>query len=368
MCRLTLMKFGLHYQLSCGRDQSPMRRYADTIAQAVYGERLGFESVWPAEPHFAPESSIRPSPLLLLSAIAARTSTLRLGTGVVLLPLAHPLRVAEEFATLDVVSAGRAECGIGRGMDPIHFVGNGGAASASAARLEEGVDLLRQAFTGTKFSFAGRYHQIDNAVLAPAPIQRPHPPIRLAANSTETMRLAGRLGLPILVGLHVNTLTGLRDMLPAYREAQREARVARQPDDITVLAPVFTAASTDEIRRAVTPGVMFLKAALENKIGTRTAALATGPETEAERARLERIARDVHALDFDSMADGRAIFDTPDGCLDRLRQLQTVLGAGRVVGWFNIGGLLPHRCVLSAMESFAINVMPRTSRALQFVK
>ena len=107
----------------------------------------------------------------------------------------------------------------GHGPDP--FAGYGVSPSTSAARLEEGIALLRQAFTGTKFSFAGRYHQIDNAVLAPAPIQRPHPPIRLAANSPDTMRLAGRLGLPILVGLHVNTMAGLRAVLPVYR---REAR------------------------------------------------------------------------------------------------------------------------------------------------
>jgi alkanesulfonate monooxygenase SsuD/methylene tetrahydromethanopterin reductase-like flavin-dependent oxidoreductase (luciferase family) len=342
-----------------------MRRYADTVDQAVYGERLGFESVWPAEQHFAPDTSIMPSPLLLLAAIAARTTTLRLGTGVVLIPLAHPLRVAEDFATLDVLSGGRAECGIGRGMDPAHFAGYGVLPSTSAARLEEGITLLRQAFAGKKFSFAGRYHQVDNAVLAPTPIQSP-PPIRLAANSTDTMRLAGRLGLPILVGLHVNTMAGLRAMLPAYREAQREARVAPKPDDITVLAPVYTASTIDEVRRAVTPSVTFLRTTLQDKIATWLASMPAGPEAEAQRARLQQIAAGLDTLDFDSMAADRAIFDTPDGCVDRLRELESELGAGRVVGWFNMGGLLSHRRVLSAMESFAVNVMPRTTRALQF--
>jgi alkanesulfonate monooxygenase SsuD/methylene tetrahydromethanopterin reductase-like flavin-dependent oxidoreductase (luciferase family) len=343
-----------------------MRRYADTVDQAVYGERLGFESVWPAEQHFAPDTSIMPSPLLLLSAIAAQTTTLRLGTGVVLLPLAHPLRVAEDFATLDVLSGGRAECGIGRGMDPAHFAGYGVSPTKSADRLEEGIALLRRAFTGSKFSFAGRYHQIDNAVLAPAPIQHPHPPIRLAANSVDTMRLAGRLGLPILVALHVNTMDGLRDMLPAYRNAQREARVAPKPDDITVLAPVFTGSNMDEIRRAVTPGVAFLRAKLQDKIATWLTALPAGPEGDAQRERLKQIITGLDDLDFETMAEGRAIFDTPDGCVDRVAELENELGAGRVVGWFNMGGLLPHRRVLTAMESFAVNVMPRTSRALQF--
>jgi alkanesulfonate monooxygenase SsuD/methylene tetrahydromethanopterin reductase-like flavin-dependent oxidoreductase (luciferase family) len=360
------MRFGLHYQLACASDQSPMRRYADTVDQAVYGERLGFESVWPAEQHFAPDTSILPSPLLLLAAIAARTTTLRLGTGVVLIPLAHPLRVAEDFATLDVLSGGRAECGIGRGMDPTHFAGYGVSQVASADRLEEGIALLRQAFTGRKFSFSGRYHQIDSATLAPAPVQRPHPPIRLAANSPETMRLAGRLGLPILVGLHVNTLSGLRAMLPAYREAQREARVASTADDVTVLAPVFTAPTLAEVERAVAPGIAFLRSTIEAKIATWLASMPAGPQADASRARLEQIGAAMSKLDFATMADGRAIFDTPDGCVDRVRELQTELGAGRVVGWFNLGGLLPHRRVLTAMESFAVNVMPRAERSLQF--
>jgi alkanesulfonate monooxygenase SsuD/methylene tetrahydromethanopterin reductase-like flavin-dependent oxidoreductase (luciferase family) len=343
-----------------------MRRYAETIDQSVFGERLGFESVWPAEQHFVPETSIMPSPVLLLAAIAARTTTLRLGTGVVLMPLAHPLRVAEDFATLDVLSGGRVECGIGRGMDTAHFAGYGVSPAASAARLEEGIALLREAFTGETFSFAGRYHRVDNARLTPRPIQNPHPPIRLAANSPDTLRLAGRLGLPILVGLHVNTLAGLRDMLPMYREAQREAGVASHPDDVTVLAPMFTAPTIDEVRRAVTPSVAYMRTTLLGKISSWLTAMPFSQETEAARARLQQMATRIEALNFDTMADGRAIFDTPDGCVDRVRELKREFGAGRIVGWFNMGGLLPHQRVLAAMESFAVNVMPRASSALQF--
>jgi alkanesulfonate monooxygenase SsuD/methylene tetrahydromethanopterin reductase-like flavin-dependent oxidoreductase (luciferase family) len=343
-----------------------MQRYADTVDQAVYGERLGFESVWPVEQHFAPSTSIMPSPLLLAAAIAARTTSIRLGTGVVLLPLNHPLRIAEDFATLDVLSGGRADCGIGRGMDPTHFAGYNVAQSESAARLEEGIAILRQAFVSERFSFAGRFHQITDAALAPRPVQQPHPPIRVAANSPDTLRLAGRLGLPVLVALHVNGRDGLRTMLPAYREAQRDAGVARTPDDITVLAPMFTGTSIDEIRRAVTPGITFLRNALQEKIATWFAAMPADPEFEVPRARLQQLRASLDSLDFGTMREGRAIYDTPDGCVDRIRDLQSELGAGRVVGWFNMGGLLPHRRVLTAMESFAVNVMPRARRALQF--
>ena len=109
------MKFGLHYQLPCHDFQSPVQRYRETLEQAVHAEALGYESVWPVEQHFDPDLSILPSPLLLLAALAERTRHLRLGIAIVLLPLSHPVRIAEEIATLDVISNGRVEFGIGRG-------------------------------------------------------------------------------------------------------------------------------------------------------------------------------------------------------------------------------------------------------------
>lgn len=149
------MKFGLHYQLPCSPTQSAVQRYRDTIAQAVYAETLGFESVWPVEQHFDAGFSILPSPLLLLSAIAERTQTLRLGIGIILLPLSHPVRVAEEIATLDVLSNGRVEFGIGRGVFPSHFTGFGIPQEESRERFLEALQVVRQAWTTERCSFKG---------------------------------------------------------------------------------------------------------------------------------------------------------------------------------------------------------------------
>ncbi len=105
------MRFGLHYLRSCADGQSPASRYRETLEQATRAEGLGFESVWPVEHHFHPALSISPCPALLLAAVAARTRTLRLGTAIVQLPLAHPLRVAEDlgmrgttYASVDAVT------------------------------------------------------------------------------------------------------------------------------------------------------------------------------------------------------------------------------------------------------------------------
>src|SRR5438105_8945912 len=167
------MKFGLHYQLPCHDLQSPVQRYRETLEQAAHAETLGFESVWPVEQHFDPELSILPSPLLILAALAERTSHLRLGIAIVLLPLSHPVRIAEEIATLDVLSNGRVEFGIGRGSLPEHFKGFGIAQSESRDRFVEGLEIIRQAWTSDLFSYDGRFYQVGEIAVVPKTVQQP---------------------------------------------------------------------------------------------------------------------------------------------------------------------------------------------------
>src|SRR5713226_3208358 len=151
------MKFGLHYQLPCYGSQSPVQRYRDTLEQSVHAEALGFESVWPVEQHFNADLSITPAPLLLLAAVAERTKALRLGIAIVLLPLSHPIRVAEEIATLDVLSNGRVEFGVGRGAIPTHFAGFGVPQAESRDRFVEALEVIVQAWTKERVSHAGRF-------------------------------------------------------------------------------------------------------------------------------------------------------------------------------------------------------------------
>ena len=151
------MKFGLHFQIPCRPRAIGLQRYRNTIEQAVHAEALGFESVWPVEQHFNPELSISPAPLSMLSAIAERTENLRLGIAIVLLSLSHPVRVAEEIATLDVISNGRVEFGVGRGPIPTHFSGFGLKQSESRERMVEGLNLILQAWASSIFLFTGSF-------------------------------------------------------------------------------------------------------------------------------------------------------------------------------------------------------------------
>src|SRR5918998_689638 len=212
------MKFGLHYLMSCSDTQSPVQRYRDTLDQAVRSEALGFESIWPVEQHFNRNFSVMPAPAVLLAAIAERTTTLRLGTAIIQVALDHPLHIAEQMATLDVLSGGRVELGVGRGTNPFHFAGFGVPMAESRERFVEALNYIRQAWTHDRFSFDGRIFQADDISLAPRPFQRPHPPIRVAANSAETAEWAAREGYPIFVASNVNPFPRLRELVPMYRD------------------------------------------------------------------------------------------------------------------------------------------------------
>jgi natural product biosynthesis luciferase-like monooxygenase protein len=344
------MKFGLHYQLPCASSQSPVQRYRDTIEQAVYAETLGFESVWPVEQHFNPELSISPAPLLMLSAIAERTQHLRLGIAIVLLPLSHPIRVAEEIATLDVISNGRVEFGIGRGSIPTHFTGFGLNQAESRERMLESLEMILQAWTTDRFSFQGEFYSVNNLSVVPKPVQRPHPPVRIAANSADTFELSGRMGYPIFVAAQVNPFRKIRELLPLYREARAAAGQPEQGgEDVTLLLPLYVGESQAQVKQELGPSISrFLQA-----VATIYAHASPLPE-----GRLKEVLERVQRMTYEQVCDVMAVFDTPDACVERLQRFQQEFGMGRVICWFNPGGMVPHQQVMRSMELFAAKVMP----------
>jgi alkanesulfonate monooxygenase SsuD/methylene tetrahydromethanopterin reductase-like flavin-dependent oxidoreductase (luciferase family) len=349
------MQFGLHYLLSCADGQSPVERYRDTLEQAASAEALGFESVWPVEHHFHGPVSISPCPTLLLAAVAARTRTLRLGTAIVQLPLAHPLRVAEEIATLDVLSGGRVEFGVGRGGKPTHCAGVCVPMYESRDRMGEARDYGRRAWTEERFTFRGRFFEADGLTLAPRPVQRPHPPVSVAANSAETAEWAGRAGYPVLMASIVIPFARLRELVPVYRRARAAAEHADAPNggDLTLLVPLYVGASRRRVEQEVAPSVRHFAA-------TAGAAAAgwVAKAPEAERAKLAPLLEQMRRMTYETVSEGAGIFGTPAACVERLHQLREELNPGRVICWFNFGGLVPHRQVMRSMELFSARVMP----------
>jgi len=218
------MKFGLFYQIQVPKPwttDSESRRLDEALEQITYAEAMGFDSVWFSEHHFRPEWSHNSAPDLTLAAVSQRTSRLRLGVGVVLAPIHHPLHVAARMATLDLLSHGRVDVGIGRTGYPYQLTPYGTNLEDTRGMWNEFAAVLPRIWTEEVFAHAGTYYQIPPREVLPKPLQKPHPPLWSACSSDETARLTGRLGFGALFGSEggpkrVTHLMGL------YHEALRE--------------------------------------------------------------------------------------------------------------------------------------------------
>ena len=196
------MDFGLFYLMQRDEQWSERAVYDGDLQQMLAAEALGYSSVWIAEHHFN-DYGLCPVPPVLAAFLAARTRTLRFGMGVSLLPLHHPVDLAEQLAVLDVVSAGRLDVGIGRGGTLQDYQTFRSDREDSRARVEEGIELIRRSWSGEPFDFAGRFHSAERLHVRPRPVQRPHPPLYIAANSEDSVHSAARLGLPTLSSFFV---------------------------------------------------------------------------------------------------------------------------------------------------------------------
>lgn len=193
------VRFGLVYDFRNPEQwgRPPQELFAALLDQIAYADQLGFDAIWITEHHFVADGYC-PSPITVLAAIAARTARVKLSTDVLLLPLYHAVRLAEEVATLDLISGGRAMLGLGMGYRDVEFAAFGARRRERVGRTEEGIAVLRGAWGAEPFSYQGRYYQLEDLVVTPKPVQQPHPPLWLAAMSEGAARRAARLGLHLL--------------------------------------------------------------------------------------------------------------------------------------------------------------------------
>src|SRR6201998_3501927 len=175
------MRFGFFDKLPVSSGFTERQRYKAIMAQIVLGDELGFDTVWLGELHFSRAFSILADPLMVLAAAAQRTTRIRLGTAVMLLPLHHPVKIAEEAAITDILSNGRLEFGVGRGAFPLYYVGFDVPQEESRERFEEALDFILAAWKSEHFSFEGKYFRAPDLPGVPRPVQTPHPPVRVAA-------------------------------------------------------------------------------------------------------------------------------------------------------------------------------------------
>src|SRR5215468_12456930 len=216
------MDFGIFLeQMRRGTNQG--EAFNELFETADAAESWGLDIVWLAEMLFNPVRSVLSAPLLVASSIVARTKRLRVGTAVQLLPLNHPLRVAGEVATLDHLSHGRFDFGIGRSGSPRSYDALGVSYAESQDRFFEALEIILKAWKGEPFSYDGRYYRFTNTAVSPRPYRAPHPPVRMAATTPETFPRVAKLGLPIFVGLRGMDVPELSRNLTVYRAAWREA-------------------------------------------------------------------------------------------------------------------------------------------------
>jgi alkanesulfonate monooxygenase SsuD/methylene tetrahydromethanopterin reductase-like flavin-dependent oxidoreductase (luciferase family) len=175
--------------------------YERALQRIEIMDQTGYDAVWLTEHHFN-DYSVCPSIPVMGAYAAARTKRLRIGTGVTLAAFYHPLRLAEEIALLDILSGGRVNWGAGRGFDPQEFKVFGVAPEESRARFRESVDIVVQAWMNDRISYRGRYFSFEDTEVLPKPLQRPHPPMWVAAGSSEALEWAAAAGYSVLMGPH----------------------------------------------------------------------------------------------------------------------------------------------------------------------
>ena len=219
------MKFGLFYQIQVPKpwdEDSESKRIWEALDQIEYAEEMGYDSVWFSEHHFRPVWSHNSAPDLTLAAVSQRTSRIRLGVGVVLAPIHHPLHTAARMSTLDILSNGRVDVGLGRTGYPYQLTPYGTKLEDTRGMWEEFAQVLPKIWTEEVVSHEGKYYQIPPREVLPKPLQKPHPPLWSACSSEATTRTAAELGLGALVGSEGGP-DKVGDVLQSYHQALKAA-------------------------------------------------------------------------------------------------------------------------------------------------
>src|SRR5271156_4998519 len=245
--RRRMMEFGMFHEFARMPGQSEAETFANSFEEVDAAERWGLDVMWLAELHADPERSVLAAPLTIASAIAARTTRMKLGIAVQVLPLCHPLRLAEEVTTVDHISHGRLIMGVGRSGFPRTYEAYGISYAESRERFAEVLEILRRSFTSDRFSFSGDYYKFENVCLVPKPFQLPFPEIRIASTSPDTYAVNGALGYPIFCATRLGDLSELGPQLQTYREAWVKAGHPGQ-GQVFLRVPVYLAETAERAR------------------------------------------------------------------------------------------------------------------------
>jgi alkanesulfonate monooxygenase SsuD/methylene tetrahydromethanopterin reductase-like flavin-dependent oxidoreductase (luciferase family) len=309
-----------------------------TLEQIQLAEELGFECFWFTEHHFVLYGGPVPNPAVIMSAAAARTSRIHLGSAISILPLHHPIQVAEDYAMVDVMSGGRLEFGVGLGNGPKDPEVFGIDREERRGRFEESIEVIKAAWTNERFSHHGTFWNMDDVALYPRPVRQPHPPFWAAATSPEAMQWAGRQGFNVMTVAHPFPPERARGAVPAWQAALTEAGHDPAAHDCKIHVRVFVDESSARAREVAETAI-------------------TRYDARQREAGIGRLPPPP-VYDFPGMLEqGRNVYGNPDECIKFMQATQRNYDFNIFSATFNFGGI-PHQDVVRAMRLFAKEVMP----------
>ena len=312
---------------------------AEVCAEAQLAEQVGFDAILVGE-HHQHRDGFLPSPLIVSTAIAARTQKIRIGTGILLLPLYHPVHVAEDAATLDIISNGRLILGVGMGYQAGDFGAFGVPLSQRVSRLEEGIDIIRACWTQDTVSYDGKRFRLDNVAVYPKPLQRPHPPIWVGAMADASIPRAARYGDAWLTGI-TQPLSNILRHAQTYKAC---ASQLQRPPHIILMRDAWVAETRQQAQAEYGPEVL-----TAYKYYWKSASLSfRDNRSEAE-------------FTIEQMAPDRIILGSPEEVVDQLQRWQETIGADMVI--FRLrqahSGGPPHDKIMRAIRLFGDRVIPK---------
>ena len=356
------MHVGLGLECDYREGQTQDEAFDEAFYMAEAAEEWGLDEVWLAEHHFVRSwespvghPSLVASPLIFATAIASRTSRIRVGTSVLVLPLGHPVRMAEEVATLDNIGRGRFDLGIGRSALPHFYSGYDMPYGDSRDRFVEYLEVMRAAWTQERFSYEGKYYTAQDVCLVPKPYQKPHPPLRAAATTIESFPTMGALGLPLFVLANRLGISGLASAIQEYRAAWREAGHPGD-GDVMLRIPVYVAADMEKAQSEPEASTMhvFGRLGMVLKNVLRSTGEAGTAEEEQQKEQSERLA----SITYEDLLRDRLVYGTPEMVTERLAEVRDALDLSGVVIEPNVGGRIPQERVINSIRLFAHEVAP----------
>jgi alkanesulfonate monooxygenase SsuD/methylene tetrahydromethanopterin reductase-like flavin-dependent oxidoreductase (luciferase family) len=314
-----------------GLSPDQQRFFAELLDRIAYAEDLGFDSFWLAEHHFHLNYGLDPWPPIVLAAAAQHTRQIRLGSAVAVLPFHHPLRVAEDYALLDILSGGRLNFGVGSGYLAHEYAGWGIPQAEARARHDEALAIILRAWQGERFRYAGTFTTVEDVTLQVQPVQKPHPPVWIAFLHAESAYQRGRQGYQIM-GVPYATvpqLSQLRELIARWREGYREA--GKDPDQGRVVMALHTYVAESDAQAETEA-----RACLERYLATRLFGKGSWESLTANQL---------------------AAIGSPDTVAATVETLQAT-GATDLLCLMDFGGL-DHQLVRRSMALFAREVVPR---------